>query len=194
MKNFIYQQSANYFNTWAFVYVLRNSHNYISSYPKPSITLKKIFPIVFNCHVIYCSATPCAESYSKLFHQLFLCRYSPFSHHKFKSFYQWHRVFGITSQRHINGLLVNDYSKTKEALVLATIEPSVFNYANPNNGRGMFKIVVSNMYQNNELHNKILQDEADAYMIQKEVNALKLQVMRLKKEIVQLKQAKFTPK
>ncbi|NHB12826.1 hypothetical protein EWZ86_00785 [Helicobacter pylori] len=25
MKNFIYQQSANYFNTWAFVYVLRNS-------------------------------------------------------------------------------------------------------------------------------------------------------------------------
>ncbi|EJB40962.1 hypothetical protein HPHPA9_1631 [Helicobacter pylori Hp A-9] len=24
MKNFIYQQSANYFNTWAFVYVLRN--------------------------------------------------------------------------------------------------------------------------------------------------------------------------
>ncbi|WQU39954.1 hypothetical protein KVE42_07470 [Helicobacter pylori] len=26
MKNFIYQQSANYFNTWAFVYVLRNSN------------------------------------------------------------------------------------------------------------------------------------------------------------------------
>ncbi len=28
MKNFIYQQSANYFNTWAFVYVLRNSRDY----------------------------------------------------------------------------------------------------------------------------------------------------------------------
>ncbi|WQU16168.1 hypothetical protein KVD16_00330 [Helicobacter pylori] len=78
---------------------------------------------MFNCHVIYCSATPCAESYSKLFYQLFLCAHSPFSYHKFKSFYQWHRVYGITEQRRINGLLVNDYSKTKEALVLATIEP-----------------------------------------------------------------------
>ncbi|MFP6156075.1 hypothetical protein ACLGCH_02515 [Helicobacter pylori] len=68
-----------------------------------------------------------------------------------------------------------------------TLPNGIFNYANPNNGRGMFKVVLSNMYQNNELHNKILQDEADAYMIQKQVSALQLQVMRLKKEIVQLK-------
>lgn len=115
---------ANYTHTKSYdIAILDESHNYISSYPKPSVTLKKIFPIVFNCHVIYCSATPCAESYSKLFYQLFLCQYSPFSYHKFKSFYQWHRVYGIPYQKRINGLLVNDYSKTKEALVLATIEP-----------------------------------------------------------------------
>ncbi|WRF79885.1 hypothetical protein FNE37_01975 [Helicobacter pylori] len=52
----------------------------------------------------------------------------------------------------------------------------------------MFKIVVGNMYNNNNLHNRVLQDESDAYMTQKEVRALQLQVMRLKKEIVQLKQ------
>ncbi|MGL2509315.1 hypothetical protein ACOWOE_01535 [Helicobacter pylori] len=32
-------------------------------------------------------------------------------------------MFGITCQKRINGLLVNDYSKTKEALILETIEP-----------------------------------------------------------------------
>ncbi|MFP6167258.1 hypothetical protein ACLGBX_07550, partial [Helicobacter pylori] len=117
-----YEANHNHKKTYD-IAILDESHNYISSYPKPSITLKKIFPIVFNCHVIYCSATPCAESYSKLFHQLFLCRYSPFSYREFKSFYQWHRVYGVTCQKRINGLLVNDYSKTKEALVLATVKP-----------------------------------------------------------------------
>ncbi len=46
-----------------------NKVNDILCYPKPSVTLKKLFPIVMRCHIIYCSATPCAESYSKLFYQ-----------------------------------------------------------------------------------------------------------------------------
>ena len=115
---------ANYTHKKSYdIAILDESHNYISSYPKPSVTLKKIFPIVMNCHIIYCSATPCAESYSKLFYQLFLCRYSPFSYGKFKSFYQWHRLYGIHFQRHINGLLMNDYSKTQDDKVLKAIEP-----------------------------------------------------------------------
>ncbi|WP_120818526.1 hypothetical protein [Helicobacter pylori] len=56
-------------------------------------------------------------------YRILVAVFYPFSYHKFKSFYQWHRVFGITCQKRINGLLVNDYSKTKEALILATIEP-----------------------------------------------------------------------
>lgn len=115
---------ANYNHTKTYdIAILDESHNYISSYPKPSVTLKKIFPIIMRCHVIYCSATPCAESYSKLFYQLFLCKYSPFSYVKFKSFYQWHRVYGIPLQKRINGLLVNDYSKTEDSKVLKEIEP-----------------------------------------------------------------------
>lgn len=115
---------ANYNHKKSYdIAILDESHNYISSYPKPSVTLKKIFPIVMRCHVIYCSATPCAESYSKLFYQLYLCKYSPFSYNMFKTFYQWHKVYGIPYQRRINSLLVNDYSKTQESKVLKAIEP-----------------------------------------------------------------------
>ena len=115
---------ANYAHTKSYdIAILDESHNYLSRYPKPSVTLKKIFPIVMRCNIIYCSATPCAESYSKLFYQLYLCKYSPFSYHSFKSFYQWHRVFGIAYQKRINGLLVNDYSKTQDSKVLKAIEP-----------------------------------------------------------------------
>ncbi len=46
MKNFIYQQSANYFNTWAFVYVLRNSYNMEALATK--ITKPTLEPIEVN--------------------------------------------------------------------------------------------------------------------------------------------------
>lgn len=103
--------------------ILDEAHNYISSYPKPSITYKKIAPIIKECNVIYCSATPCAESYSKLFYQLHLCKYSPFSYTKFKNFYLWHKIYGIQKQNIIRGLRINDYSITKEDEVRKAIEP-----------------------------------------------------------------------
>ncbi|NHB13819.1 hypothetical protein D2C76_06805 [Helicobacter pylori] len=45
MKNFIYQQSANYFNTWAFVYVLRNSFKKESSKKKKKERVQKRSPL-----------------------------------------------------------------------------------------------------------------------------------------------------
>ncbi|MDU9702456.1 hypothetical protein [Helicobacter pylori] len=76
------------------------------------------------------------------------------------------REFDLHEYRDANGVKqyrfeVGDLKQMSD--YIDTLEPAIFNYANPNNGRGIFKIVVSNMYQNNELHNKILQDEADAY-------------------------------
>ncbi|QDY57184.1 hypothetical protein CV726_00450 [Helicobacter pylori] len=67
-------------------------------------------------------------------------------------------------------------------------ENAAFNYANPENSRDLVKAVIGNINKNIILHNRVLQDEADAYMTQKEVSALQLKMMRLKKEIVQLQQ------
>ncbi len=54
---------ANYTHTKTYdIAILDESHNYISSYPKPSVTFKKIFPIVFNCHVIYFDILPIAKA------------------------------------------------------------------------------------------------------------------------------------
>ncbi|WP_367749186.1 hypothetical protein [Helicobacter pylori] len=91
---------------------------------------------------------------------------------------------GVKQYRFDTGNLKQTYD------YIDTLDPMLFNYGNVNNGRGIFKLVVSNAYANNELHNKVLQDEADAYLTQKEVSALQRQMMKLKQEIAQLKQTK----
>ncbi len=43
---------ANYHHTNRYdIAILDESHNYISSYPKPSVTLKKLLPIVMRCNL-----------------------------------------------------------------------------------------------------------------------------------------------
>lgn len=103
--------------------ILDEAHNYISSYPKESKTYKKIFSVVKDCNIIYCSATPCAEGYAKLFNQLHLSKHSPFSYTKFKNFYLWHKIYGIPNEKRINGLLIKDYSKTKDNVIREVVAP-----------------------------------------------------------------------
>ncbi|MFP6130700.1 hypothetical protein [Helicobacter pylori] len=98
--------------------------------------------------------------------------------------YEYRNDSGVKQYRFGTGNLKQTFD------YIDTLNPMMFNYANINNGRSIFKIVVDNAYDNNQLRNKVLQDEADAYMTQKEVSALQLQVMRLKQELTQLKQAK----
>ncbi|GAA8287545.1 hypothetical protein HpNP141_13450 [Helicobacter pylori] len=96
--------------------------------------------------------------------------------------HEYKNNMGITQYRLGSG----DLEEIFKAVDMA--DDAVFNYADPENSKDMFKAVIGNINQNIILHNKILQDEADAYMTQKEVSALQLQVMRLKKELTQLKQ------
>ncbi|WP_165487564.1 hypothetical protein [Helicobacter pylori] len=49
-------------------------------------------------------------------------------------------------------------------------------------------MLITNTDNDTILLNKVLQDEADAHITQKEVSALQLEMMRLKKEVEKLKQ------
>ncbi|WP_165525949.1 hypothetical protein [Helicobacter pylori] len=62
-----------------------------------------------------------------------------------------------------------------------------FNFSNTKNGRDLFKMLITNTDNDTTLLNKVLQDEADYHITQKEVSALQLEMMRLKKEIEKLK-------
>ena len=70
--------------------IVDESHK-ISAYPKPSKQTKTIKQFCKN-DVLIMTGTLTPESYSQIFHQLWISNYSPFKH--FRNFYQWFKTYG----------------------------------------------------------------------------------------------------
>lgn len=90
-------------------YIIDEAHHALSAYPKPSQTAKYIQKYAYEKPILFCSATPCAQSPSQLFHQLNISKFSPWDN--YPSFYSWFKDFGVLSEKRINGLLVKNYDK-----------------------------------------------------------------------------------
>lgn len=107
--------------------ILDEPHAYIASYPKPSTFYKKVRKLVYGLPLIYNSATPHAQGYQMLYHQLALSKWSPFR--KFKNFYEWFREY---AKRDKDGRLqlirisaersATDYTALDEAKVVPEVE------------------------------------------------------------------------
>ncbi len=111
--------------------ILDESHNAVSSYPKESVTFTKIKRLLLsrgNVPMIFSSATPYSESYSKLFFQLALCSNSPFSDYGL-DFYAFFKDYGVPKIKTIWGKRIKDYSELKEEPFLKAIEPYFYRRA-----------------------------------------------------------------
>jgi len=104
---------------WDFDLVICDEAHCFSSFAKPSARAKMLKEKCWELPIIYLSATPTAESYSQIFHQLWISKNSPFA--KYKNFYAWAREFVIVKKRKINGWDINDYSQAKETEVKEAI-------------------------------------------------------------------------
>lgn len=93
----------------------------LGAFPKPAKRVNKIKRLVFDLPVIYLSGTPSPESYSQLFHQFFVSRFSPFI--EYRNFYQWARDFIDIKKKYIGSMQVNDYSHAKIGKIRRIIEP-----------------------------------------------------------------------
>ena len=80
----------------------------LGAYPKPSKRAKAVKKVAKGKPVLYLSGTPSPESYSQLYHQFWICDYSPFA--AYTTFYKWANDFVIKRQRMVNGYMINDYS------------------------------------------------------------------------------------
>lgn len=96
------------------LWILDEAHC-LGQYPKPSIRTKQLRDLINNAHCILLSGTPTPESFSQIYHQLWVTGNSPFTH---KNFYEWAKSgFVNIKQKMISGHKINDYSKADEALV-----------------------------------------------------------------------------
>ena len=91
--------------------ILDESHSYLSAFPKIGKIWKDVYRLTKGRPLIYLSATPYAQGYQLLFNQLRLSSWSPWK--AFKSFYEWHRHWGIPDKTRTPYGLVETYSKIR---------------------------------------------------------------------------------
>lgn len=100
-------------NDFDFV-IIDESHN-LSAFPKASGRTKLIKDLAYDKKVILLSGTAIVESPSGIYHQCFITKYSPFN--EFKSFYQFHKEYGLPYEKFIAGRNLKFYDKCKPELI-----------------------------------------------------------------------------
>ena len=87
----------------------------LGGYPKKPKALVEIKKLKCNYHV-FLSGTPCPESWSQIFHQLYVSKHNPFK--QYASFYKWAKDYvDVQKKRIAHGLEINDYSAAKIELI-----------------------------------------------------------------------------
>lgn len=100
--------------------ILDESHNYISSFPKPGTIWKALRPITKGKPIVYISATPYGQGPQMLYHQFALSSYSPWC--DYPNFYSWFKTFGKPYQIEMNGVKINQYDRCDSDFVLGCVD------------------------------------------------------------------------
>lgn len=115
--------------------IVDESHG-LGSYPKPSKRTKDIKAIVGSAHIILMSGTPTPESYSQIYHQMFISKNSPFA--VYVNFYKWAKEYVTVGKRYFGAIEFNDYSKAKEDKIKEVIAPYMVNFSQEDAGFSSF--------------------------------------------------------
>lgn len=107
------------------------------AYPKANKTIRQVRALCWSKDVIMLSGTPSPESYSQLYHQLYVSDRSPYK--QFGTFYAWFRKFGIPKQVMRNGMMINEYKKVDLKLLEPTYRHLFVDYSQEQAG---FKQVI----------------------------------------------------
>ena len=122
---------------WDFDLIICDEAHVLSAYAKPSKRTKQLKEFVNHIPIIYLSATPTAESYSQIYHQLWISNRSPFA--RWSNFYKFAKEFVNVKKKWLSGFQINDYSDAKEKEIMAIIKPLMISFSQEEAG---FKSVV----------------------------------------------------
>jgi hypothetical protein len=92
----------------AFDLVICDEAHCIGAFPLPSERTKQLRNIVGNRLLILLSGTPTPESWSQLYHQLYISAHSPWK--QYINFYRWAKDFVTVKKRYIYNREINDYT------------------------------------------------------------------------------------
>ena len=105
--------------------IMDEAHRF-GSFPKPC-KMAKDFKLRFsNIPIIFLSGTPTPESYSQIFHQLWVSKFSPFN--IYNNFYKWSKVFVNVTVKYISYGTCNDYSNANQHLIKSVTDKYMITY------------------------------------------------------------------
>jgi hypothetical protein len=100
----------------------------MGAFPKPSLRAIEARRLIQHCdpYVIFLSGTPSPESYSQMYHQMWILGYrSPFTE---PTFYKWAHTYVKIWERMINGFRVHDYSNGVQEKIMEAVKPYMISY------------------------------------------------------------------
>jgi len=109
---------------------IEDNHNYLAenilvhncgAFPKPNKCTKIAKQKFYDIPCILMSGTPSAETYSQLYHQFYVSKFSPFK--EFTTFYKWAKVFVNKKELRLPTHTVTDYSGAKVDDIDKIIKP-----------------------------------------------------------------------
>ena len=104
----------------------------LGAFAKATTRTKEAKKVAGKSPIIYLSGTPTPESYSQIFHQLWVSNYSPFK--KYANFYKWSKDFVNVKQKNLGYGIVNDYSDAKIELIKPFLDKITINYTQQDAG------------------------------------------------------------
>ena len=106
----------------------------LGAFPKPSKRAKQVKDLVHKSRskVIFLSGTPTPESYSQVYHQLYVHPNNPFR--SYANFYRWANEFVKVKIKYIGAMKVNDYSQALEPNIKNAINHLIITHTQEESG------------------------------------------------------------
>ena len=105
--------------------IMDEAHRH-GSFPKPSKGAKQFKDMFYDKPVVMLSGTPSPESFSQMYHQMWVSSYSPWR--MYSTFYKWANDYVTPEQKRIGAFMYNDYSKGKEDKIMADVAHLMITY------------------------------------------------------------------
>ncbi len=100
--------------------VVHDEHHRFSGFAKPGKATRMFKQMFSHKPMIFLSGSPCPESFSQMYHQMWVSDRSPWR--QYSNFYKWAKDGYVDiRQRKINGMMVNDYSRGIEDKIMGDV-------------------------------------------------------------------------
>jgi len=103
--------------------VIYDEAHSLGAFAKPSKRTKLAKQLFYSVPTILMSGTPSAESYSQLYHQFYVSKYSPFN--QYTNFYKWAKDYVDKKELRLPTHTVTDYSNAKVDKIDEVIKPYI---------------------------------------------------------------------